>query len=297
VREQSAAPPTSTPLACSSLSCSPASHLADTHVADALIADASGDFAYAARALRRALAREPLHAYAHETLGCLELEAGVATDQRLRIAWALDPHHLGALVHAARDLAMSGRITEAIALLGDVDRSAAQQGQPPVIEAALMRARLAAWTRDAALARATLVRVADVEHVAVGAIMMIARGVTGDCTHEELRAFLDQLLALPTSPKRRGFILQVYVELIARSDPEAAAGHLLSAAQLPLADLRWLDACPALDDLREHPSFRIARAIVDVRVRDAFGDARRSEKNDDDADATEQGIPTARARP
>jgi hypothetical protein len=72
------------------------------------------------------------------------------------------------------------------------------------------------------------------------------------------------------APKRRAFIHMIFVEVLANEDPNAALEHLLGAVQLPLADLRWLDACPALRPLRESSAFRIARATVAWRVTKAF---------------------------
>jgi serine/threonine-protein kinase len=242
-----------------------APHLADTHVADALIADGGGDIAYAVRALRRALARDPLHAWSHEILGRLELEGGVASEQRLRVAWAIDPAHRACAVHIARELLFQGRDDEALALLDDADVGGV------LWEARLMRVRRCFWRRDRPLARALLATLPHEQRPMLEGMRLLLRYIDEDAHLDDLRAVFESLLQLPTSPKRRSFLHQMFIEVLAAHDPEAALSHLLGAVQLPLADLRWFDACPVLAPLRASPAFQIARATVQLRLDEAFG--------------------------
>ncbi len=244
-----------------------AAHLPDSHVADAVIADATGNIAYAVRALRRALALDPLHPFAHELLGFLELEGKVASDARLRLALALDPQHIAAGVHLAREHFFVGRDDEAIAILDDLDARRLTR------ESMLMRMRHCLWRGDRAMAKTLLERIVDDGTPTVAGIRLVLAYVAGERDVHEVRRFLDELLALPTSPKRRAFLNMLFVEVLAAVDIDEAAATLLDAVQLPLADLRWLDDCPALAPLRETPSFSLARATLELRVADAFPDA------------------------
>jgi len=242
-----------------------APHLADTHVADALIADGGGDIAYAVRALRRALARDPLHAWSHEILGRLELEGAVASEQRLRVAWAIDPAHRACGVHIARELMFQGRDDEALALLEEADVGGV------LWEARILRGRRCLWRRDRDLARAMLAALPLEKRPMLEGMRVLLRYIDDDAHLDDVRAAFEALLLIPTSPKRRSFLHQMFIEVLAADDPEAALAHLLGAVQLPLADLRWFDACPVLAPLRASPAFQIARATVQMRVDEAFG--------------------------
>ncbi len=244
-----------------------APHLADAHLADALIADASGDIAYAVRALRRALARDPLHAFSHEILGRLELEGGIADDQRLRVAFALDSNHLACPVHIAREHFFHGRDADGLALLDDVD----SRRHDLTRESRLLRMRWCLWHGDRPLARALLAQLPNDAHPTTEGIRLVLAHVAGDVGVDDVARQLEAMLALPTSPKRRAFLTQIFVEVLARHDVDGALQRVLSVVQLPLSDLRWLDGCPALAPLRAAPAFRIARATVLVRLDEAFG--------------------------
>jgi tetratricopeptide (TPR) repeat protein len=242
-----------------------APHLADTHLADALVADAAGDFAYAVRALRRALARDPLHAFSHEILGFLEVEAGVADTKRLELAHALDPTHRASIVEVARELIFAGKDDQALALLDELDAAGVTH------ESRLLRMRHALWHRDRARAQALIAAIADDDSPIAASVRVVCRAIVGDVDVDAVRALLDTLLSLPTTPKRRAFLHLVFVEVLADVDVEAACEHLLECARLPLADLRWLDACPALAPLRATPAFAVARATLVSRRDAAFG--------------------------
>ena len=241
-----------------------ASHLADAHLADALIADGSGDIAYAVRALRRALARDPLHAASHELLGFLALEAGVDDGTRLRMAWALDPARLASPVHIAREHFFAGRDDEGVALLDALD------AERPTRESEVLRMRWCLWRSDADVARVLLRSLPSDGTPTREGTRIVLGYVTGDVSVADVRAFFEVVIAAPMAPKRRAFVHMIFVEVLANEDPNAALEHLLGAVQLPLADLRWLDACPALRPLRESSAFRIARATVAWRVTKAF---------------------------
>jgi hypothetical protein len=243
-----------------------APHVADTHLADALIADYSGDVAYAARALRRGLAHDPLHAWSHEVLGRIEEEAGLDGAPRILLAEELDAGHVVGLVTLARSHFFRGEATEAAALLA---RFAAVRASG--LEAATLRARAALWFRDARLAESAIDLLDKHGAGAPAVVRSIADVARRRCAPDECVASLVADAARGGSPKRKAFQHQLAAEVLAAIDPQRALEHVVSAVRLPLSDLQWLDRCPALAPLRGLPAFRTARASVQQRVDLAFG--------------------------
>jgi serine/threonine-protein kinase len=243
-----------------------APHLADTHLADALIADYSGDVAYAVRALRRAHDIEPLHAFSHEVLGRIELEGCVSGVDRLLLAHELDPRHLGALVIVARERFLVGRDDEAEAFLRRFD---AGHGGPK-LETLALRLRRRLWRRD----RIGVQPLVDSRGRPLPAVLAFLNDCVSALHGELSTAALVERAARAAeetmSPKRKCFVLQIAVEGLAAVSSADALRHLLSAAELPLADLRWLDECPALEPLRASTAFIAARNVVKARIDDAF---------------------------
>ncbi len=246
-----------------------AAHLADTHLADALIADYSGDLAYAVRALRRAHASEPLHAFAHEVLGRIELEATVGGVDRLLLAHELDPGQLGALVAVAREYFFTGRDDAAEELLAVVETQQRHRN----LEVHALRLRLCLWRKDRALARRLLSVEIPSDITAVQVLVDGAAALVGDLAVGELIERAGVAAGRTTSPKRRSHVHQCAVESLAGVAPDEAVRHLVSAARQPLADLRWLDACPSLRPLRGTLAFLEAGTVVRQRVDRAFVDA------------------------
>lgn len=242
-----------------------APHLADTHVADALVAAAGGDLAYAVRALRRGLARDPLHAFSHEILGLLEVEAGVADCQRLRLAHALDAAQRAGLAHVAREKMFAGEDAIALDLLDEIDADGR------TCESNLLRMRHAIWHRDGTRARELAGALADDATPVGTSIRLVCEAIAGQADLKAMRGLLETLLRLPITPLRRAYMHMVFVEIAVASDVDVAAEHLLHCAQLPLGDLRWLETCPVLEPLRDRPEFVVARAAVKARCDAAFG--------------------------
>jgi serine/threonine-protein kinase len=243
-----------------------APHLADTHLADALIADYSGDTPYAVRALRRALGCDPMHAFSHEVLGRIELEGGLARGaNRLLFAHDLDGAQVGGLAVVARDHFFAGRQDDGHALLRAIDAI-----RPGGNESLGLRVRTCQWARDRAGAQALLATfVAD--DVPVRQLFRALLGaVIDDEARDGVRHQFATLIGAATSPKRLSYLHQLCAESFAHAEPAVALQHIVTAAQLPLSDLRWLDACPALAPLRDERSFGAARRIVEHRLDLAF---------------------------
>jgi hypothetical protein len=243
-----------------------AAHLADTHLADALIADYAGDTAYAVRALRRAHAHEPLHAFSHEVLGRIELEGCVGGVDRLLLAHELDPRQLGALSVVAREYFFTGRDDEAHALLARLESSRQWNN----LEAMTMQLRLCLWRRDAGTAQELLRKAPKAGVIAVQLLFDCAAALGGAFSAVELAERAAHAVDQSMTSKRKSFVHQLAAEGLAALSPDEALCHVVSAARLPLSDLRWLDACPALAPLRRAPPFVEARAAVQERVDRAF---------------------------
>lgn len=242
-----------------------APHLADTHLADALIADYSGDIAYAVRALRRALARDPFHAFSHDVLGRIELEAGLHATPRVELAHAVDESHFNGLIVAAREYFFSGQTLEAHAILERIEVA-----HPGAVEVSQLRTRQYTWSRDVEAAREFLVKTEATTMPIVRMQRMFLGAFLGTTSLRELDDTMGQLLAKPGPPQRKCFLHQLMAEVLgSREDPEGLA-HVVSAAQLPMADLRWFDGCGALECIRREPAFLAARGVVERRVEGAF---------------------------
>jgi hypothetical protein len=242
-----------------------APHLADTHLADALIADYSGDVAYAVRALGRALGRDPMHAFSHEVLGRIELEAGLPGESRVELAHALDESQFNGLIASAREHLFSGREHEASELLGRIEAQ-----NPGSVEVSQLRTRHFVWSGDVASASEFLRRTESVMMPIVRMQRMFLGAFLGTLPVAELSDTIEFLLAKPGPPQRKCFLHQLMAEVLASHGNPDALAHIVSAVQLPMADLRWFDGCDALAPLRSEAAFLAARAVVAQRIELAF---------------------------
>ncbi|MBM4373730.1 MAG: serine/threonine protein kinase [Deltaproteobacteria bacterium] len=242
-----------------------APHLADTHLADALIADYSGDVAYAVRALRRALDRDPLHAFSHEVLGRIELEAGLDSDGRVELAHALDETQIGGLIAAAREHLFRGEEERAESLLRRIEAIT-----PGSVEVSQLRTRHHVWSADLAAAADFLRRTEEVMIPIVRMQRMFLGAFLGSLPIAEIERTVEFLLAKPGPPQRKCFLHQLMAEILASLGHADALAHVVSAVQLPMADLRWFDGCAALAPMRSEPAFLAARAVVARRIELAF---------------------------
>jgi serine/threonine-protein kinase len=246
-----------------------APHLADSHVADALIADATGDMAWAVRALARAIEREPLNVWAHATLARIEIEGGAGGEERALFAAALDPEHVTVLELIARERLLAGRRSAADEMLARLDALPTKG-----FSTTQLRTRAAVWALDRPALRALAPSVAADGPAIAPLFARAIRIALGEGSAEALVAQGEEILLAAVSPRRRAFLHQLIAEFVARSRPDLALDHVTRAASLSLADLRWFDACPALAQLRSEPAFSVARARVSARVELAVGTAR-----------------------
>jgi serine/threonine-protein kinase len=238
--------------------------LPDSLLARGLVALHQRRFDAGAEGLRRAVAAAPTNVVALEQLGRLEVESGrfFAGIEHLELAVRLDPRRRTSLLPIARSHALRGDL----GAFGDVMRALVTP--EPLFEAAVLRARVAAWFEDAATARAAHRELLAFETTHVYPLAPLrAALVAGDPVDAELRATTESVLQGKLSSRMATVLHQTTCEVYARRDPDYAASHLGRAAALSLVDVEWLLLCPALDPLRDSPAFEDARRTVLTRAR------------------------------
>jgi TolB-like protein len=239
--------------------------LAETEFARGLLAVQTGEWQEAARAFVRALGLAPAYAHAHEYLSQLQLEAGNLEEgiARARLAAALEPSLLPALVHVARVHALRGELVEFAGVIAQLQR------QPHFQFMALVaRARVGGWYGDQAAVREAFERAQGLTAPGqFGVISFIARGYLGLAERAELVASARRILDAGPSPRLYTTSCQVCAEIMAaRGFLEEALDMLELACGARLIDIDWLDHCPPLAPLREHPRLLAVRRQVTARV-------------------------------
>lgn len=236
----------------------------EAHLADSLVAHAYGDVRGMLRALARALARDPSHEPCRAILAQLELEAGLPSSLNLGFLKRTGRVPAWVAVLEARELLFDGRYEQARRAIDALEASPGGD-----VAAMTLRVRACLYRDDAGGAAALLPKLAVLtRHEPFARVLQhlleqVARRRAGSDADD---AFLQRLLSSPASPRRHTFYYQLVIELVARTEPEHALVLLWRAAHLPLTDLRWLDHCPALDVLREYPSFKSCRRAVRARL-------------------------------
>jgi serine/threonine-protein kinase len=241
-----------------------APHLPESHLADAVQAMSAGDLGYTVRALRRALHRDPVHLPAHQMLFRIEIEAGVSVAARQELIRSLDPSMLWATPWIARELFFDGRDEEGLALLDEASAHGFEYGAYWTI-----LVRHAIWRGDPDRVRRLRTTMPSSSTFS-DCLTHLLSFAAGDTSLGESEAVLAELLALRSSPARVAFLHQLWAELLAPVHPELAAHKVLLAAMQPLADLRWITACPAFHNLRGDPRMERATELVRRRVLHAF---------------------------
>jgi serine/threonine-protein kinase len=238
-----------------------APHLGEPWLALATVRFVTGAWPEAVVALRAALDRAPGLVKAHEMLANLQLEVGQLDEgiYRLETVLSLDPMAIGARGDLARALALQGRWDRADMLLTlPVERPEDR------FVRLVLRARFDLWRRS---------QVHDLSEAPVGPfgpllahyIATVRTGVFTDAA----RGHTEQVLAGTHPGSRvRPLLCQLLAEQYAYvGADEQALAAVEAAAAGTLHDLSWLDRCPTLQRLREHPRFVAARERVAERVR------------------------------
>jgi serine/threonine-protein kinase len=143
--------------------------------------------------------------------------------------------------------------------------SAALPGGPS--SGLVIEARVSGWFGDTERLRDILRRV---DSLALGgrarAVVLIARAFLREYTRDELLAGSELLLANSPSPRLFTTTCQIACEACAANDlRDEALDFLERAAASRLIDLDWLDHCPPLAPLRQHPRFLKVRREISAR--------------------------------
>jgi hypothetical protein len=118
----------------------------------------------------------------------------------------------------------------------------------------MLRLRLCLWRRDRTGARELLRTSSESTIIAFHLFRDCAAAPVGALDPRELAARAARAVNQCMASKRKSFVHQLAAEGLAALAPAEALRHVVSAARLPIADLRLLDACPALSPLRRAPA-------------------------------------------
>jgi serine/threonine-protein kinase len=215
-------------------------------------------------ALREALDIAPTYAAALQYLGNLQCEAGRADEGlvRLRLAYALDPGLVIALLEVARISALRGKMDDYRWAAGKL------MAQPLLrLPALILRMRTGAWTGDLEEVRRCRQELRDdASGINIGAVQY-ADAVLGEATPGADLSVVDSLLADSTSLRFMSLLCQLATEqLCLTGQAERAMGYFQRAADTALIDMEWIERCPVLAPLRGLPGFAEGRRKVRTRV-------------------------------
>ncbi|MEO8876559.1 MAG: hypothetical protein ABI461_13295, partial [Polyangiaceae bacterium] len=152
----------------------------------------------------------------------------------------------------------------------------ARLGDPPTNSSSLnsywtLRMRLHGWARDpeGALACRDLILVQPFETQSL--VLSLMEVLSGHSTPDALASVLTQFGQSNAVARRKSYFLQIVVEIRATfGDPDKALDALEESARGKLSDLTWLDLCPLLDSIRNHPRFLAVREEVAARASEAL---------------------------
>ncbi|HEY8379542.1 MAG TPA: protein kinase [Nannocystis sp.] len=238
--------------------------LAETHFARGMLELQVGPWRDAVAAFVKALEIAPTYAHAHEYLAQLQCEAGNIEEgvARARLAAALEPSLLQALGHVARVYALRRDLAAMNEFIAKIERQ-------PHFEfmAMVVRVRVAGWYGDLATVREVLERSQRLAREGESAVLFIAQVLLGHLDREQILAQAERYLAAGLSPRMYTSTCQISTEVLcARGFYDEALDWLERAAEARLVDRDWLDLCPVLAPIREHPRFLAVRRIVAQRV-------------------------------
>ncbi len=245
--------------------------LGEAHLAAAAVALQLGRMPEAYDAAVVAVGKSPSLAEAHQMIGRILAETGPA-DAALRalgVAAELDPQSGLTLRERVRLLALLGRWDEAESLL----EHAPGGEMLDRVGRLVMHMRLLLWRGDvAAIAsrRKDLERIR--EELPGGFAFRRFMEELGKAIDESRAPEVDELLAAFSpdegSARRALFFHQLAAEANGRFHSQDEAVSLIAkAVKLGLADLMWMDHCPALEPVRAHPGWAEVHAAVAARAR------------------------------
>ena len=243
----------------------------EAHLAAAVLKLNQGDPVAAAGDLGIALARAPMSAQAHETLGRLLVEVDAVEEGRRHFDLAIG-------LDAVRGPNIGVDLARLDAFAGDwdaVDRRLApliHDPDVPVMQyGSVNEARLMMWKRDFTRTLAAVSRMPEETRVHGFSLLSIYRTWTMDHTFDlgRWKHQIDEIATPHPDHSRRMQLaaLQRFCELIALIEQDEAAEYtFIAITDLGLIDLVWLDRCPLFSALRHRPWWTPLRARVATRA-------------------------------
>jgi serine/threonine-protein kinase len=233
-------------------------HLAEPHLALAQVRYQAGDEVGAVPSVRRALHLAPTSADSHDLLGRILSETTRLSDARrhLEAAVALEPDHHLPVLALCRTYELSG------------DHASLErfvEARPDRDTTAAVMSRILLWRRDGARAAQMLAALPELSS-RVGpnrvfrALLLVA--IDGEPPY----AMLDTVFE---KAKGRGLVFRCQIEAecaLTLGDTERGLAAIERAGELVLFDQAWMDFCPPLASVREHPRFLAVKALVDARA-------------------------------
>jgi serine/threonine-protein kinase len=235
-----------------------APHLAEPHLALAQVRYQAGDEVGAVLSVRRALRLVPTFADAHDLLGRILSETTRLADaqRHLETAVALEPdHHLPVLA-----------LCRTYELRGDhASLERFVEARPDRDTTAAVMSRILLWRRDRERAAQMLAMLPTLSaNVGPNRVFRALLSVAIDGAPPY--ALLDTVFE---RAKGRGLVFRYQIEAecaLTLGDTERALVAIERAGDLALFDQAWMDFCPPLAAVREHPRFLAVKALVDARA-------------------------------
>ena len=233
-----------------------APHLAEPHVALAHVRYQSGDEAGAVGPTRRALRLSPTNGEAHDLLGRILSETTRFADARrhLETAVALEPDNDLPVLALCRTYELSGDHATLERFL---------EARPDRATSAAVISRILVWRRDSARAAKileTLPATSDGPSFVFRSLLALAAHGASPF------AMLESAFAR-TKGRAVMFWCQLEAECaLTLGDPERGLAAIERASALALFDQAWMDFCPPLEAVRQHPRFLAVKEVVDARA-------------------------------
>ncbi len=240
-----------------------AGDLPESHVAAALFAAQYGDFVGAVRHLRTGVTIAPTSAEAQEALGVLQTEAGKSDEgaRRLEAAMMLDPQLQVGVASLARHHYFRGDMPQYQAVLEELERRSSKRG--PILMQ--LRLRVLAWEAKREEMQQAIADSRSDPFIGRDLVVAYVAVASGQPLSEPDP--IQRFAEMNPLPRFAAFIHQLATEAFAlRGDIERAHAHLQAGLDSAMADVAWVECCPALGALRERPEYSDILALLRQRT-------------------------------
>ncbi len=232
-----------------------APQLAEPHLALAQVRYQAGDEVAAVPSVRRALRLVPTCADAHDLLGRILSETTRFADARrhLETAVELEPDHHLPVLALCRTYELSGDHASLERFI---------EARPDRDTTAAVMSRILLWRRDRVRAAQMLTMLPGTSGPNRVFRALLSVAIDGVPPY----AMLDTVFA---RAKGRGLVFRCQIEAecaLTLGDTERGLAAIERAGDLVLFDQAWMDCCPPLAVVREHPRFLAVKALVDARA-------------------------------